>query len=271
MGQLKGEFSACQKDIRKEEPFIKTLKGKTEDVKREIQLHKACLQGGGSQWIVSILGVDGISMSLERCETDLRECYRSKPTDDPPTLRRILSGVLSGVKHIHQMGVIHRDLKPENILLSRRSLPLICDFGGAVEIDHTNKLSPLSYCTLKYSSIECLFGDSKYTKSVDYWSVGMIMGFLLLGRDVVQVDEDSEIGVAMAVRDIVGWSPESDWAKNLPFGFLASKNTPSNYPDVGNWNTQCSDLLRGLLSPDPSTRLDCDAALAIINLIDISQ
>src|SRR6187549_5359 len=46
----------------------------------------------------------------------------------------ILRGVLSGLRHAHERGVVHRDIKPDNIFLARKDSDLvvkILDFGIA--------------------------------------------------------------------------------------------------------------------------------------------
>lgn len=42
---------------------------------------------------------------------------------------RIFEGILAGMVHAHENGVIHRDLKPENVLLDADGTPQISDFG----------------------------------------------------------------------------------------------------------------------------------------------
>ena len=266
MSRLLGNFSEIKTSEEDQNKIIKYIKRSTDAVEREIKFHKKCLNEG-SEWIISIIESDNNKIVMPRCEIDLREQYRGRGVSNVGDLCSILSGVLKGINHIHQSGIIHRDIKPENILLSKPNHPLICDFGSAVEIGKTEVFPSLCNCTLKYSSIELLFGKKDYNPSVDYWSVGMTMGFLILGKDVIDAAQDSEIGVAMAARDVVGWSADADWSKDLPFGFLARKPSDSNYPKLGNWNGYCESLFRGLLSPDSTTRLDCKSALPLIEFI----
>jgi serine/threonine protein kinase len=41
----------------------------------------------------------------------------------------LFNQLISGIEHIHKIGVVHRDLKPENILLDAKGAIKIVDFG----------------------------------------------------------------------------------------------------------------------------------------------
>ena len=84
----------------------------------------------------------------------------------------LLCQALNALKYLHPRGVAHRDLKPENILIEFRS-PLsikLADFGLA-----NDKPDLKTICgTQRYTAPEVYLG-SKYTASVDLWSLGVII------------------------------------------------------------------------------------------------
>lgn len=84
---------------------------------------------------------------------------------------------------MHEKDMLHRDLKPSNILLMDKrdfSTAKIIDFGLSekyvVMDDFSNEQG-----TLFYMAPEVVKGNGKISKSVDIWSVGIIMYQMLSG------------------------------------------------------------------------------------------
>jgi serine/threonine protein kinase len=114
------------------------------------------------------------------------------------TASKIMKGILSGVAYIHEKGITHRDMKPDNILIGKGandslSVKLI-DFGlGEFKMKALN--SNDLYCgTLIYMAPEMIH-HKKYTKSVDIWSIGIIMHILITNgkHPYYSLGEGSEI------------------------------------------------------------------------------
>lgn len=58
--------------------------------------------------------------------------------------QHVIRGVLRGMAHVHNQGIMHRDLKPENLMLTQDNTLKIVDFGLSKQ---SHALSTLSFGT----------------------------------------------------------------------------------------------------------------------------
>jgi non-specific serine/threonine protein kinase len=89
----------------------------------------------------------------------------------------IIRGILDGLQHLHEGGLIHRDLKPSNVLM-QKGKPRLTDFGLARVLKphaHTTNLTG----TPAYMSPEAFKGD--YSAASDVWATGVMLHELLVG------------------------------------------------------------------------------------------
>jgi len=127
--------------------------------------------------------------------------------------------IVSAIGYLHSMGIAHRDLKPENLLSTgdgMNELIKVADFGLSKDFDK-DKLST-SCGSPGYVAPEVLMCDT-YDKSVDMWSIGVILYILLCGYPPFYADTDPALfKKIMAVEydfNGEGWSTVSDQAKDL--------------------------------------------------------
>ena len=132
------------------------------------------------------------TLCMEYCEEgDLR-----KELNKPESCRgvsescvlAILNDITSALGYLHNRRIIHRDLKPENVVLKKsetRTVYKLIDLGYAKELG-VSSMAQSFVGTLQYVAPELFLGHD-YTKSVDYWSLGLlchevVTGTIMAGR-----------------------------------------------------------------------------------------
>ncbi|KAL1501781.1 hypothetical protein ABEB36_007046 [Hypothenemus hampei] len=103
----------------------------------------------------------------------------------------LITQILIALKHLHSKNIVHCDLKPENVLLNSDSeYPQVklCDFGFARIIGEKSfRRSVVG--TPAYLAPEVL-RNKGYNRSLDMWSVGVIVYVSLSGTFPFNEDED---------------------------------------------------------------------------------
>ena len=104
----------------------------------------------------------------------------------------ILYQIVRALKYMHSGELVHRDLKPSNILLNADCSVKLCDFGLARSVatntnlfHESNSLFLSEYIATRwFRSPELLLASPIYSKGVDIWAVGCILGEMLTGKPV---------------------------------------------------------------------------------------
>jgi len=131
----------------------------------------------------SIRSFAQLYLVTEVMETDLHRVIHSRQDLTSDHISYFLYQLLCGLKHLHSGGVLHRDLKPSNLLVNADCQLKVCDFGLARESEATVSTALTEYVVTRwYRAPEVLLSGGRYRESIDVWSVGCILGELLLRR-----------------------------------------------------------------------------------------
>ena len=160
---------------------------KTEATRRKFENEVACLRAlSFSPKVVQLYDAveaeDEYVLVMEWCRGGAVRDYIHGDAYSVNTVASILRGVLRGLVHIHQTGVVHADVKPGNVLFtdtSDNAEVKLADFGSAVWMGRREENGNITG-TPWYMSPESL--RSEVTPAADVWSVGVMAYQLLTGR-----------------------------------------------------------------------------------------
>ncbi|KAG9243588.1 serine/threonine protein kinase-like protein [Calycina marina] len=145
--------------------------------------------------------------------------------------------LLCALECLHGFNVIYRDLKPENILLDYSGHIALCDFG-LCKLDMKDEDKTNTFCgTPEYLAPELLVGRG-YTKSVDWWTLGVLLFEMLTGLPPFYDENTNEM-----YRKIL--------------------SEPLHFPGPEIVPPAAKDLLGKLLKREPDQRLGANGAAEI--------
>jgi len=211
-----------------------------------------------------------IYLVFQNMETDLHAVIRANILEDVHK-QYLVYQLLKAIKYIHSGNVIHRDMKPSNLLLNSDCLLKVADFGLARSVDFKEKETgrpPVLtdyVATRWYRAPEILLGSTNYTKGVDMWSVGCILGELIGGKPMFP--GTSTMNQLDRVVEVTG-RPNATDVEAIQSEFAATmiENLPDNEPRslqamYPNASEDAIDLLQKLLMFNPEKRITAEQAL----------
>jgi len=205
---------------------------------------------------------------FDHMETDLHHVIRANILEEIHK-QYVVYQLLKSLKYLHSADLIHRDLKPSNILINSDCQIKLADFGLARSVASTAEDTNIKLtdyvATRWYRAPEILLGSTKYSKAVDMWSVGCILGELIVGKAIFQ--GTSTLNQIEKVLELIGKpktedidSVESPHAATILSSINISKKK-SFQSFFTNASELALDFLRRLLVFNPSNRLTVEEAL----------
>ena len=154
-----------------------------------------------------------IYLVFDYMETDLHAVIRANILEEIHK-QYVMYQIFKCLKYMHSADLLHRDLKPSNVFLNSDCLVKVGDFGLARSVHAKNKDSaPILteyVATRWYRAPEILLGSTKYTKAVDMWSMGCILGEMYLGKPMFP--GTSTLNQIQRVLEITGSPSKEDIA-----------------------------------------------------------
>ncbi|XP_061521382.1 mitogen-activated protein kinase 15 [Phycodurus eques] len=212
-----------------------------------------------------------IYLVFEYMDSDLHAVIKKGTLLTDIHKRYVMYQLLKAVKYLHSGNVIHRDQKPSNVLVDSDCVVKLCDFGLARSLnqeqeDSGNPALTEYVATRWYRAPEILLGSTRYTKGVDMWSLGCILGEMLLGEALFPgtstINQLEQIMSAiphpcpedvLAIKSEIGSSVVRRMLRRPPMPLEDS--LPSSVPP------DALDLLKGLLVFNPDKRPTAEKAL----------
>eukprot|EP01066_Platyproteum_vivax_P011677 Platyproteum_vivax@DN52_c0_g1_i1.p1 len=121
----------------------------------------------------------------------------------------IVKQLLEAVDHMHSNLLLHRDIKLPNLLLNSKGEVKLGDFGLARECSRPVEDVTKQVVTLWYRAPEILLGTLVYGPGVDVWSIGCVLGELLLHKPLFGGrDETHQMSI---ICNHLGTPTEDSW------------------------------------------------------------
>jgi serine/threonine protein kinase len=107
-----------------------------------------------------------------------------------PRVKIYAAQLVLAVGFLHSKGFVYRDLKPENVLFDRDGFLKVTDFGVVKPGMANARTTTKTFCgTVMYMAPEVI-KRQPYTKSVDWWSLGVMVWEMLTGSPPFEHDNE---------------------------------------------------------------------------------
>jgi len=186
------------------------------------------------------------AIQMEACAEDLHD-FVTRSRFPEAEACGVMTGILEGLGHMHELGFVHRDMKPENVLITRDGIVKVADFGISCRI--SDKEAMKKRCgSPGFAAPELLMGQ-EYGVKVDTFSCGAVLHVIISGRKPFSGD---------TVNAVMKKTIES------PVNFRKSVLLERLSED-------CKEFMKALLNKEPTYRPTAREALGMISWLKESD
>ncbi|XP_038819889.1 serine/threonine-protein kinase PLK3-like isoform X2 [Salvelinus namaycush] len=183
-------------------------------------------------YAVKVIPQSRVSKPHQR-DKSLAHIWKARHTLTDPEVRYYLRQIISGLKYLHNRGILHRDLKLGNFFVNENMELRLGDFGLAAKLETVEQRKKTICGTPNYLAPEVLNRQGHGTES-DVWSLGCVMYTLMCGNPPFETLDLKET-------------------------YKCIKEVKYNLPST--LSPAAQKLISGILQKDPSDRLTLDQIL----------
>jgi len=144
---------------------------------------------------------DKIWMVMEKARGNIHDIYKIPKLKERiyPHLPKLFAQFLLALEFLHNHDIIHLDVKPENLLIywddnnfDETVTVKISDLGNSKHVDIEKRPVEYKVITSYYRAPEVVAKCPHYGKGVDIWSAGIMFYYLLVGNELLDLDDPIE-------------------------------------------------------------------------------